>query len=183
VLAAGASRRYGEKKLAKEWKGQSLVRRAALAFIDAGLDPVLVVLPPDDQLRELVLGLPVEVVINPRPLNGIASSIAIGLRHLPRDSDGVLIGVADQPRLDAAALVELVQAFQPGAIVVPRYGDLRGNPRIFDRAFYDELSNLAGDRGGQQVAERHQEAIVEVSLPEELAVDIDRPEDWKRLED
>jgi molybdenum cofactor cytidylyltransferase len=143
---------------------------------------VIVVLPEDDELRGLVAEMPVQRVFNLRPLDGIASSISLGVRAVPANSEGVLIGVADQPRLDAMALRLLADAFRPGTIVVPRYGDVRGNPRIFDRRFFDELAGLTGDRGGQQVAERHQDAIIEISLPKEMAIDIDRPQDWGQLE-
>lgn len=144
---------------------------------------MIVVLPDDDELRRLVKDLPVKVVMNPRPADGIASSIRIGVHDVPEDAQGALIGVADQPRVDAKSLRMLMQAFRPGAIVTPRYGDVRGNPRIFDRSFFGELAGLTGDRGGQQVATAHPEAGLEVMLPEEMALDIDRPEDWTRLED
>jgi molybdenum cofactor cytidylyltransferase len=89
-----------------------------------------------------------------------------------------LIGVADQPYLTADAIKELVDAFLPGRIVVPRFGDHRGNPPVFDRRFFVDLMQLRGDRGGQVVVNAHPEAVVEVSLAEEIGDDVDRPEDW-----
>jgi CTP:molybdopterin cytidylyltransferase MocA len=157
--------------------------RAAKTFLRAGLDPVIVVVSNDEELLSLVSGLPVQVAINPTPSQGIASSIRRGVQRSPADVDAVLIGVADQPLLDEHSLRSLIAAFRANAIVVPRYGSFSGNPRVFDRRFFGELESLTGDRGGQLVCERHGEAVIEVSLPEKLAVDIDRRDDWELLED
>ena len=118
------------------------------------------------------------MVENAHPEDGISSSIAIGLRALPETTNAALIGVADQPNLSAEAVEALVHAFAPGRIVVPRFGDHRGNPPVFDRRFFAELLQLRGDRGGQVVVNAHPEAVIEVTLAEAIGDDIDRPEDW-----
>ena len=127
---------------------------------------------------DALAGLPVTMVENPNPEDGVSSSIAIGLRALPDTSSAALIGVADQPYLTADAIQELLDAFLPGLIVVPRFGDHRGNPPVFDRRFFADLMELRGDRGGQAVVNAHPEAVIEVSLAEEIGADVDRPEDW-----
>jgi len=178
LLAAGQSTRFGRQKLLEPWRGEPLVRKTARSFLEAGLRPLVVVVSPDPRLVEALAGLPLTTVENAHPENGISSSIAIGLRALPDTSDGALIGVGDQLYLTADAIEELVRAFLPGRIVVPRWGDHRGNPPVFDRRFFAELLMLDGDRGGQRVIEAHPDAIVEVPLPTRLGDDIDRPEDW-----
>lgn len=118
------------------------------------------------------------MVENANPADGISSSIAIGLRALPETATAALIGVADQPYLTAEAIEELLRAFRPGRIVVPRYGDHRGNPAVFDRRFFADLMELRGDRGGQVIVNAHPESVIEVSLAEAIGADVDRPEDW-----
>jgi molybdenum cofactor cytidylyltransferase len=118
------------------------------------------------------------MVENPNPEDGISSSIAIGLRALPETTSAALIGVADQPYLTVGAVEELMQAFVSGRIVVPRFGDHRGNPPVFDRRFFVDLMQLQGDRGGQVVVNANPGAVVEVSLAEAIGDDVDRPEDW-----
>jgi molybdenum cofactor cytidylyltransferase len=86
--------------------------------------------------------------------------------------------VADQPHLTADGLYRLVAAHRDGGITVARYDEHRGNPSIFDRRFFGELAALAGDRGGRSVVDAHSEAVIEVSLPPMMGVDVDRPEDW-----
>ena len=132
----------------------------------------------DPAFGDALAGLPLTMVENPHPEDGISSSIAVGLKALPQATTAALIGVADQPYLTADAIAELVHAFSPGRIVVPRFGDHRGNPPVFDRKFFADLMELRGDRGGQVVVNAHPGAIIEVNLAEAIGDDVDRPEDW-----
>jgi molybdenum cofactor cytidylyltransferase len=178
LLAAGLSTRFGRQKLLQPYRGELLVRKTARCFLDAGLQPVVAVVSNAPAFGDALAGLPVTIVKNPNPEDGVSTSIAIGLRALPETSSAALIGVADQPYLTAAAIQALLDAFLPGRIVVPRFGDHRGNPPVFDRRFFLDLMQLRGDRGGQVVVNAHPEAVVEVSLAEEIGDDVDRPEDW-----
>jgi molybdenum cofactor cytidylyltransferase len=180
LLAAGQSTRFGRQKLLEPWQGEPLVRSAARCLLDAGLRPVVAVVSVDRRVREALAGLPLTTVENPHPENGISSSIAIGLRALPETSDAALIAVGDQPYMTAEAIGQLVDAFEPGRIIVPRYGDHRGNPPLFDRRFFSELLALTGDRGGQRVITSHAELVTEVPFPARLGDDVDRPEEWPR---
>jgi molybdenum cofactor cytidylyltransferase len=164
--------------LLQPYRGELLVRKTARCFLDAGLKPVVAVVSNAPAFADALAGLPVTMVENPNPEDGVSSSIAIGLRALPETSSAALIGVADQPYLTADAIQALLDAFLPGRIVVPRFGDHRGNPPVFDRRFFPDLMHLRGDRGGQVVVNAHPDAVVEVSLAEEIGADVDRPEDW-----
>jgi molybdenum cofactor cytidylyltransferase len=178
LLAAGQSTRFGRQKLLESWRGEPLVRKTARCFLEAGLRPLVAVVSLDPRLVDALAGLPLTTVENAHPEMGISRSIALGLKALPEATDAALIGVADQPYLTAEAIDELIGAFSPGRIVVPRWGDHRGNPPVFDRRFFAELLALDGDHGGQRVVAAHADAVTEVSFPARLGDDIDRPEDW-----
>jgi molybdenum cofactor cytidylyltransferase len=178
LLAAGQSTRFRRQKLLEAFNGEAMVRRAARAFIEAHLTPVIVVVSAVSGASAALGGLPLTLVDNPRPEQGISGSIACGLRALRQETVAVMIGVADQPRLTKDALLALMHAFVPGRIVVPFYGDHRGNPAVFDRQFFGELLELQGDRGGQLVIAAHPEAVREVPLPAALGEDIDEPGQW-----
>jgi molybdenum cofactor cytidylyltransferase len=178
LLAAGASHRFGRQKLLEALDGIPLVRRAAMRLLDAGFNPVVVVVSADPRLREALAGLELRLVENVTPESGIGHSVAVGISALPVTAEAVMIAVADQPHLTAEALSILTAAHRDGGITVPRYGDHRGNPAIFDRRFLGELAQLAGDTGGQRVVAAHPEAVVEVALPATMGIDIDRVEDW-----
>jgi molybdenum cofactor cytidylyltransferase len=178
LLAAGLSTRFGRQKLLEPYRGEPLVRRSARCFLEAELQPVVAVVSTDPGFGDALAGLPLTMVENGRPEDGISSSIAIGLRALPETTTAAIIGVADQPNLTVDAIAALTSALMPRGIVVPRYGDHRGNPVVFDRRFFADLMHLRGDRGGQVVVDAHPEAVVEVSLAASTGDDIDRPEDW-----
>jgi len=154
------------------------VRKTARCFLEAGLQPVIAVVSTEPAFGDALAGLAVLMIENAHPEDGVSSSIAVGLRALPKTTGAVLIGVADQPYLTVEAVEELMRAFVPGRIVVPRFGDHRGNPPVFDRRFFGDLMELRGDRGGQVVVNAHPDAVIEVGLAEEIGDDIDRPEDW-----
>ena len=154
------------------------MRKTARCFLEAGLQPVIAVVSTEPAFGDALAGLAVLMIENAHPEDGVSSSIAVGLRALPKTTGAVLIGVADQPYLTVEAVEELMRAFVPGRIVVPRFGDHRGNPPVFDRRFFGDLMELRGDRGGQVVVNAHPDAVIEVGLAEEIGDDIDRPEDW-----
>lgn len=180
MLGAGLSRRYGRQKMLERWQGQPLLRRTAALFVEAGLQPVIVVVSPDPALREALERLPLTIIENDDPAAGIGRSIGLGVTALPDGVGAACIGVADQPYLTPAALSTLIAADREAMLVVPRYGDHRGNPSIFDRRFFEELQRLTGDVGGQRVIAAHPDQVIEVALPATMGVDIDRPEDWER---
>ena len=180
MLAAGQSTRFGRQKLLEPWRGEPLIRKAVRCFLEGGLEPLVAVVSADPRLVDALAGLRVTTVENAHPEQGISRSIAIGLRALPEATEAALIGVADQPYLTVEAIQALVNAFLPGRIIVPRWGDHRGNPPVFDHAFFPELLALSGDHGGQRVIAAHSAAVTEVPLPAALGDDIDRPEEWPR---
>ena len=157
-----------------------MLRHAAQTWIDAGLEPVIVVISGDRRLRAALDGLQVTLVENAQPERGISSSIALGIQALNDKQLSALIGVADQPYLTVEAIRELLAASRPGRMVVPRYNGYRGNPVIFDRRFFPELLGLDGDRGGQRVVAAHPDAVIEVQLAPQMGRDLDRPEDLPR---
>ncbi|MEA2669775.1 MAG: molybdenum cofactor cytidylyltransferase [Chloroflexota bacterium] len=181
LLAAGESRRFGGQKLLEDWRGEPLVARAARSMLLGGLDPVVVVIPPVAAIRQALRHLELTLVENDEPRRGISHSIALGVGSLGASAEAALLAVADQPLMDEVLVARLCAAYLPGAIVTPRYGSNQGNPRLFDRRYFAELTRLAGDAGGQVVAAAHPEVVIECLFPERSGLDIDRPEDLPGL--
>lgn len=181
VLAAGSSRRMGNPKLLLRWRGATLLRRAAEAALGACPRVVVVVGPEPERMREELRGLPVEVVVNPDHGEGIASSLRRGVQSV-HDADAVLVTLADQPAVAAEHLRRLVQAYRSSGarLVAASYAGTVGVPAVFGRELFPELLSLRGDAGAKRVVERHRDEAVLVPVPE-AAVDVDTPEDWRRL--
>jgi CTP:molybdopterin cytidylyltransferase MocA len=186
VLAAGGSSRLGTPKQLVMHRGQSLVHRAAEALIEAGAHPAIVVLGAHAETIAPVLhDLPqVVTMMNDRWQNGIASSLAAGVRgamHLDPQVAGVLITTVDQPFVDAAALRRLLDAFaRAHRIVAAEYADTIGVPAVIGREYFAELLTLGGDAGAGNWMRSRAEPVHRVRLPD-ASLDIDTAEDAARL--
>lgn len=181
ILAAGESTRFGSTKQLLIHKGEPLVRRAAKAALDAGARPVMVVLGADAPIvaPELSRLRHVRTVINTHWATGLASSLATGLRALMEIAgcDAVLVTLADQPNVDAAALKRLIAAFDSEhRIVASAYSATIGVPAIFGCEHIKDLMRLKGDSGAGQWLRDHPDKVTTVELPE-AEVDIDTVED------
>ena len=155
VLAAGGSTRLGRPKQLVRIDGQPLVRRAARAALEAGCAPVLVVVgAAADAVSAAVADLPVRCVTNRSWTDGVATSIACGVRSIAADrSAGCLVFPCDQPRLTSGILVTLIERFRRGgaAAVGCAYSETVGPPALFSPELFDRLSALTGDNGAKQV--------------------------------
>ena len=181
VMAAGLARRFGGGKLWAEIGGKSLICRALEAVPAEKLARTAVV-SGDREILRLAARFAFLPVENPRPEDGAAGSLRLGLRAvLP--CDGALFLVADQPflrRETAAALTEFWQK-EPGKIAALGCGGRRGSPCLFPERFFPELLALRGDRGGGQVITRHPEALRLMEAEERELLDVDCPADLERM--
>lgn len=184
VLAAGKSSRLGHPKQLIVHAGETLVRRAALAALEAGADRVVVVLGSDAARVALDLNIPsVEIVINEEWESGLASSLAAGVRAITakHSCDAVMVTLADQPLVDAAALERLISAFDANhRIVAAAYAGTIGVPAIFGSEHIPELLLLKGDLGAGQWMRARMSEVTPVPLPE-AELDIDTQADAARL--
>lgn len=185
ILAAGASARFGAPKQLLVHKGQSLVRAAAKAATAAHTSPVIVVLGANraQVAAELTRLRGVRTVVNEHWATGLASSLAVGLRALMEISgcDAVLVMLADQPGVDAAALKKLITAFDADhRIVAASYAGTIGVPAIFGCEHIKELMRISGDKGAGQWLRDRVDQVTSVPLPE-AELDIDTMLDAEQL--
>ncbi len=183
ILAAGGSERFGRPKFLLDWHGKPFLRRIAETALEAGLDPVVVVVgavvrPAIESLRDL----PVDIVINPGWAEGQSSSIRGGITALPENTGAAIFLLADQPQVDAGLIRALVDSHRRGLsqLVAPFVGDRRANPVLFDQVTFGDLMALQGDVGGRAVFQKHDLQ----RLPwddDSMLLDVDTPEDYRRL--
>lgn len=198
VLAAGAARRFGRPKQLERWPtpdGPTLVERATGLALAAGLAQVYVVTGNQrEKVEELLREKPytaAKTVYNPRWEEGQGFSVAAGVQAVQDqqpEAHAILFMLADQPRLQPETLKTLLEHFatlgQAGqqAIIFPVHEGKRGNPVIFGRAYFEELTALQGDTGGRAVVRAHPEAASEVPVPDPaIHEDVDTLEDLARL--
>ena len=153
------------------------MRRIAKATIEAGANPVVVVLGADaEMIAPALSGLAsVRTVVNREWSKGLASSLAAGLSALLEDDtvDAVLVTLADQPLVDAAALTRLISAFGgERRIVASSYDDTMGVPALFAREHFADLMRLTGDAGAGSWLRSRPSEVTSVPL-DVAATDID----------
>lgn len=186
VLAAGTSSRMGggRNKLLLDFEGQSLLRRSVRRVIDAGLDPVIVVLGHEaDLTRRELEGLPCSTVVNPAyAQGGVHLSLRTGIAALPDTADATVVLLADMPFVTTDMLTTLVRRFRDTAapLVVSQYGEIQAPPTLYTRPLFAELAIAEGPGCGKAVVRRHRDEAVFVSWPFERLDDVDVPDDYDR---
>jgi CTP:molybdopterin cytidylyltransferase MocA len=171
VLAAGASRRLGRPKQAVVIGGETLLERAVRVAVEAGLQPVIVVVRDAgvaDGLDRCV------VVVNSLADEGMASSIRCGVSRVEElGAAGVVVMACDQVLLRAAHLRELCA--EAGRVTGSGYAGKVGIPAYFPAAKFSELKELQGDVGAR--------GLLRATAPvmdEGLALDVDTEADLVR---
>jgi molybdenum cofactor cytidylyltransferase len=185
VLAAGASARMGRDKLLLPLGGEPLLRRAVRTALGAGLEPVLVVLPPGAAAaREALAGLGCLVVENPDPARGQGSSLAEGIGALPADVAAAVVLLPDMPRVTAEMIAALVDRWrETGApLVLSDYGGTQAPPALHARPLLAELAARGGDQPGKAVVAAHRAEAEVLRWPAEGLLDLDTPDDLRRLD-
>jgi molybdenum cofactor cytidylyltransferase len=182
ILAAGRSTRMGgPNKLLAEITGKPLARIAAEAALKSQARPVVVVTGHQGEtLREALSDLPLEFVENADFAEGLSTSLRAGISALPADIDGAVVMLADMPQVDQVLIDRLISAHDPekGALIaVPVLNGKRGNPVLWSRRFFPELTALEGDVGARHLIGKYGEAVVEVPVSGQAALtDVDTPD-------
>jgi molybdenum cofactor cytidylyltransferase len=176
----------GSPKQTLQFRGVSLLRRAALAALGAGCRPVIVVTGANSELsRREFEGLDVREVFNPHWETGMASSIRAGVEALAgADPDAVaaVLLLCDQPHVTDDVISALIAAHRAtgSAVVASTYGESFGVPALFSRTFFAELTRLEGRSGAKEIIRRHASEAHFLTF-HGGEVDVDTPGDFSRL--
>jgi CTP:molybdopterin cytidylyltransferase MocA len=172
VLAAGAGSRFAgpHHKLAGRIGGQTLLERSVTAALDAGIGPVLVVTGAH---RGALPNGAIELH-HPGWADGQATSLGVAIDRAAADgADAVVVGLADQPFVDAESWRRVAASTSP--IAVATYDGVRGNPVRLAAEVWPLLPR-SGDQGARQLMQVRPDLVDLVPCPGSGA-DIDTWED------
>ncbi len=185
VLAAGRSTRMGgTNKLLAEVDGVPMLLRATNAALASRATSVTVVLGHEaEQAEALLAGRKISLVRNADFAQGLSTSLRAGIQALPPDTDAAIVLLADMPRISAAHVDRLIDAFdarQP-SIVVPQHAGRRGNPILWPREFFAAMQAVSGDKGARDLLAEHAARIRTLEMDDAIHADVDTPGDMQGL--
>ncbi len=186
VLAAGRSSRMGENKLLVPFGGAPIVARVVDEVLASRVRQVVVVVGHQAaEVRAALAGRRVTFADNPDYAAGLSTSLRRGLAAVGDDVDGAVICLGDMPLVKRGDIDALVAAFDPASdqtIYVPTFERKRGNPILWARRHFAEMSALAGDVGAKALLDQHADAVTLVPVADPgVTVDVDTPEALRAL--
>lgn len=178
VLAAGASRRFGDAdKLRVPFRGSMLGLHAVRAIPRELFGEAWVIAANGDHpCRQGWESAGFILRENPFAAEGMGTSVALAAQLAQEaQSDGLLIALADMPlvpREHFAALAQAAKERRPDMILVSCKGTVRMPPAVFGTAHFESLVRLGGDAGARDLLAQGEI----VTCPPQFLTDIDTPE-------
>jgi molybdenum cofactor cytidylyltransferase len=176
----------GANKLLAEVQGRALIAHVVSAVLGSRARPVVIVTGHDASgvrealQREGVLER-VELVHNEAHGEGMSTSLRAGIAALGSGVDAALIVLGDLPRLRAAHVEAVADAFVPGAerdLCAPVFEGRRGHPVLFPARCFPALLAVTGDQGGRDVLRDQAQRVKLVTVADDgVLVDVDTPAD------
>jgi len=187
LLAAGQGSRFGRPKALVELDGQTLAERGVGLLRAGGADPVLIVTGAAPV--ELAAEAQVRTVYNAEWPTGMGSSLRAALRALAEpdvgpDVGAVVVALADQPLVGAAAVSRLIAAYRAGAsVAVAGYDGRPRNPVLLAREHWPEvIAMAAGDQGARAFLRARPDLVTLVECGDTgRPDDIDTPADLEHI--
>lgn len=188
VLAAGQGSRMGNQaKAMLQLQGIPLVKRHLAALRSAGINEIVVVTGYHyEQIEPVVQGLAAQVVRNPNPSVGQASSVRLGVAAIGDRFDAVIMMLCDQPLIDEHDIEELVASFvnrSQGEILVPLVNKTRGNPAVFSGKAIREILAQGPDMYCRKYMDQNPDLVVFFETNNEhFITDVDTLDDLANFE-
>ncbi len=182
ILAAGQSKRMGSiSKLLMRIEDRPMIQRVVDVAIEAGSSDIYVVTGFErDRIESRMSGYSVNFVHNESFRAVMGTTIAEGVKGIfDQGFEGAMILLGDLPYLRADTVIAVAESFvehEGRKIVIPKYQGNPGHPVVFPKAFFNELTQLSGDRGARAVYARHQSSVARIEVEDPGATrDLDTP--------
>lgn len=185
ILAAGASKRMGAVKLLLPFGRSPLLERVLDNARRSMLEPIIVVLGHEaETIRQRINFKRAQIRLNPEYHTGLSSSLRVGIQSLPKETDGAMFLLGDQPLVSSKTINCLFEVFHQHAsrLIIPTYQGKRGNPVVVPRSIFNAVQQITGDTGARVLFHRLKEQIREVEVSDPgIHLDVDTLEDYRAL--
>jgi molybdenum cofactor cytidylyltransferase len=185
ILAAGQSKRMGQPKMLLPWGNETVLTHVISTFREAGLADIIVVTGGTrERVEDAISALKINTVFNPEFAKGeMLSSIQCGIRATTDKSQAVLIGLGDQPQVQAGSVRMVCDAYHASKsdIIVPSFNRRRGHPWLVARSLWDELLMMESPLSPRHFLDTYREKIQYVNIDDSgVLLDLDTPEDYQK---
>lgn len=189
LLAAGQGLRMGgPNKLLLPFRGRTVLETTLSELCEADIGPVFVVTGhARESIAPILFHFPVQEVLNPDYRRGMTGSIQAAVRAA-QAGQGYMICLADMPMIGAAAYQLLAEHFEAHrghnerAILLPRFGETKGNPVVFAAAYRDDILSHPEPEGCKGIVQANAGHVCWVDMPDSsVLLDLDTPEDFQTL--
>ena len=167
IPAAGASERLGQAKQLVRHRGRTLIQNSvSLARSLSPLQIIVVTGAHATSIHEALQDDSVRWVDNPDWAMGMGGSIARGASAINPESEGLMILLCDQWRIEEADLRQLTRKWQsdPTRIVVSEADGHLMPPVIFPSSLFEQLRELRGDEGARSLFKAFPERLIAVPV-------------------
>ena len=159
LLAAGFGRRFQAEAVLQPDKllaylphqDKPILWQSANALITALPNSIAVIQPNQIERKEILQALGFLIVESPRAKQGMGYAIADAV-NAGKNANGWLIALADMPWISPRLIQKMATApCRPQSIIAPRFNGIRGQPVVFGRDWFEQLSALQGDMGAREM--------------------------------
>lgn len=181
----------GRHKLLLPFRNTTMLGSTVAALRAGGANQVILVHAADDSaLAEWAARHDCVAAINPRPDDGMLSSVQTGLLALGKPAKTaqrggtLLVCPGDLPLLRGATVAQLLSALAAAAawLGVPRYRGKRGHPLAITAALAPEIMLLDPEIGLRQLRQRNRQRALELETEDAGTVrDVDTPADYAEI--
>ena len=170
LLAAGQSKRMnGENKLSKEIQDIPLIKHSVKNILASSIDELIVILGYQKDIIEKLIDKneKIKFVFNKDFESGMASSIKVGLSHLPEKTEAFFICLGDMPMVNHNTYNQLIKSKDNKEIIVPTIKEQQGNPVLFDKSMKEKIMSIAGDVGAKKILELNKDKILNLEIDDQ----------------
>jgi len=187
LLSAGESRRMGRLKPLLPLGDKTVIEVLLKEYLSSSLSEVILVLGYRAKDIRKVLDKKfyndrLKIVINKNYGKEMFSSIQVGLNKV-ENTEGILIGLADQVLIDGGIIDKLVKNYHPGEILIPTFQGRKGHPIIIPYTLKKEIIMGNPDETTlRDVLSRHKEETEFIKMESDnILFDMDTKEAYEKV--